>query len=237
MLVSTGRRAGRSHRDRQIPCQDAYAVHQAMDGSQVASAVADGLGSRPLSHEGSEAAAKAAAASLGASRRWGPAAVHRAFRAARTAIERRARELGASPHDLATTLQVVGLSSTNVIAGIVGDGAVLCGGTEPRILLGPEDSEYANQVVPITDPNWRDHLRIATTTDASQVYLFTDGLTRLLLARQARTWTPYEPFFQAFQPKLKPKTFTEELVPRFLDTDAVDAAWDDDKCLVVMGLD
>lgn len=237
MLVSTGRRAGRSHRDRQIPCQDAFAVHHAGDESQIAAAVADGLGSRPLSHEGSAVASKAAAESLGASKRWGPAAVHRAFRAARHAIERRARELDVNPHDLATTLQVVGLSPTKIIAGSVGDGAILCVGETPRLLLGPEDSEYANLVVPITDPNWRDHLRIATTTDATKVFLFTDGLTRLLLRRQARTWMPYEPFFDAFQPKLRPDAFHTQLVPRFLDTDAVDAAWDDDKCLVVIGLD
>lgn len=237
MLVSTGRRAGRSHRDRQIPCQDAYAVHHAGDARQIAAAVADGLGSRPLSHEGSDVAAKAAAESLGASKRWGPAAIHRAFRAARTAIERRARELGANPHDLATTLQVVGLSPTQVIAGIVGDGAVLCAAPDPRVLLAPEDAEYANLVVPITDPNWRDHLRMATTTDATQVYLFTDGLTRLLLHRQGGAWTPYEPFFHAFQPKLRRDAFHDQLVPRFLGTDAVDAAWDDDKCLVVIGLD
>jgi hypothetical protein len=237
MLVSTGKRAGRSHRDRRVPCQDAFAVHQVDGTGRLAAAVADGLGSRPLSHIGSEAAAQAAAQSLAQSRNWGPGAVHRAFRAARKAIRQRAKELGVSPDQLATTLQVAGLEQGRVLAGLVGDGAILYAAEDAKILLAPEDSEYANHVVPITSPDWQDHLRVATAADASRVLLFTDGLTRLLLTRASRRWEPYRPFFDAFLPTLRAPGFDAQVVPRFLESERIDGAWDDDKCLVVMGLE
>ena len=233
MQISTSRRAGRTHRDRLQPCQDAFAVHVVEGRSRAAAAVADGLGSRPLSHLGSEAASRAAAQSLGASGEWGPRAVHRAFRAARAAVERRAQELGASVEDLATTLHVVGLSPGHMVAGSVGDGAILCVGSEPRLLLPPEESEYADAVVPVTHGQWQDHFRFASATDATRVFLFTDGLTRLLLTHQSGAWAPYRPFFDAILPRPQ----DVGLAARFLGSDHVDEAWDDDKCLVVMALD
>jgi hypothetical protein len=220
-----------------VPCQDAFAVHLVDGQSRAAAAVADGLGSRPLSHLGSEAAATAAASSLGTSKRWGPGAVHRAFRAARGAIEKRAKELGVAPDELATTLQVVGISRDEVVAGIVGDGAVLCVGAEPKILLAPEDSEYANHVAPVTLSSWEDHLRYASSPATERVFLFTDGLTRLLLTRVGGRWEPYQPFFQAVAPQGGARRLDPQLATRLLESERVDRAWDDDKCLVVMGLD
>ena len=235
MLVSSGKRAGRSHRDRRVPCQDAFAVHSSPDGQRVVAAVADGLGSRPLSHVGSEAAARAATRTLAGTRAWGPRALHRAFAVARGAVESHAAGLGVAPGDLATTLHVVTIADGEAHAASVGDGTILCAAPEARILLGPADSEYANEVLPLTDPRWRDHFRMASASDARRVILFTDGLNRLLLHRQGRAWAPFRPFFEAFLPRLEPARFDALLVRRFLDSDAVDAAWDDDKCLVVIG--
>lgn len=235
MPVSLGRRAGRTHRERRVACQDAYAARETPDGRIVA-AVADGLGSCRLSEHGSQAAVDAAVASLAACRSWTPRALHRAFRVARSALARRAQELGAPIHELATTLHLVGLAPQGIVAASIGDGAILAADPTPRILLPPEDSEYANHVVPITHEDWEDHLRIAVASHPGTTFLLTDGLTRLLLVRRKGHWTPYAPFFDAVLPPLQDGGLDPNLVPRLLAKDRLDQAWDDDKCLVVMRL-
>lgn len=234
MIASAARREGRGHRERGVPCQDAYALRERP--GRIVAAVADGLGSRALSHHGSQAAVDAAAESLVASSSLDARALRRAFRSARRALEARAAGLGATPDDLSTTLHLAALSADGVSAASIGDGAVLCADAAPRLLLPPAESEYANLVVPLTAPDWRRHLRLAFAPPASRVLLITDGLTRLLLSRRGGAWEPFAPFFDAFLPRLLPGAFDPGLAERFLATDAIDAAWDDDKCLVVMGL-
>jgi protein phosphatase 2C-like protein len=237
MRVSGGRRAGRSHRQQDVPCQDAYALLDAPEAGRVAVAVADGLGSRPLSHLGSDVACQAAVASLGQADVWDEPALLRAFEAAREAIQSSSAGLQVPPDHLAATLQVAALTREKVIAGMVGDGAVVGCGPDVRVLLAPAESEYANEVVPLTHRDWRSHFRYAEQEAAQCLLVFTDGLTRLLLARTRGQWEPFQPFFDAFLPKVRGPAFDEGLVPRFLEADYVDTSWDDDKCLVVVGRD
>lgn len=203
----------------------------------MAAAVADGLGSKPLSHVGSRAACQAAVLSLEREETWEEEAIRRAFLAAREGIRFAAAQHRVAPEDMAATLQVVGFDEGATAAGIVGDGAVVACDDEVHVLLPPEESEYANEVVPITHPGWADHFRYAATPSADCALLFTDGLTRLLLARSKEGWQPFGPFFDAFLPKLRDDEFDEELVERFLGSDNVDSSWDDDKCLVVIARD
>lgn len=280
--VSGGTRAGRSHRRRDVPCQDSFAVWRQPDGARAAAAVADGLGSRPLSQFGSQAATQAAVDHLAQEPTWDEAALVRAFAAARAAVQAASDERGVPIVDLATTLQVATLDGGRVQAGMVGDGAIVCAGraaghpipaagTPPgddpsapseavrgqgqagdpasgsasdpalrgdtgsgvTVLLAPAESGYANEVFPLTDPDWQDHLRLAQG-DGRVVLLFTDGLTRLLLAKSKQGWQPFPPFFHAFLPRLAAPKFDGELVAGFLQGDSVDSSWDDDKCLVAM---
>lgn len=245
LRVWAGKREGRGHRQFGVPCQDAFAVHEegaGAPGGRVAAAVADGLGSKPLSHFGSQAACDAAVASLAAEPIWDAPALTRAFQAAFDAVAAAAAERGSPPHELATTLQLATLQGGTVRAGMVGDGAIVAADADglPSLLLAPAPSRYANEVVPLTEPTWRDHLRLAEATGARSVLLFTDGLTRLLLARSRAMWAPFAPFFASFLPR----TFAAAsaaadnadagLVTEFLGDDAVDRSWDDDKCLVVI---
>jgi hypothetical protein len=258
--VSGGTRAGRSHRRRDVPCQDAFALWRQPDGARAAAAVADGLGSRPLSHFGSQAATRAAVDHLAQEPTWDEAALLRAFAAARAAVQAAADERGVPIVDLATTLQVATLDGGRVQAGMVGDGAIVCAGRANRhaastaemspgddghaapepatghdatVLLAPAEGGYANEVFPLTDPDWQAHLRLAQG-DAWAVLLFTDGLTRLLLAKSRQGWQPFSPFFQAFLPRLAGPTFDDGLVAGFLEGESVDSSWDDDKGLVVL---
>jgi hypothetical protein len=237
MRVSAGTREGRGHRINDTPCQDAYAVYEDPERERVAAAVADGLGSRPLSHIGSQAATRAAVDALGREILWDEEAFVRAFEAARAAIDTAAAARGVEALDLATTLEVSALVDGTALGGMVGDGAIVSCNDEVRVLVPPEESEYANEVTPISFSEWRSHFRFASQPDVSCVLIFTDGLTRLLLKRKAGQWEPYGPFFEAFLPRVRGADFKADVVPRFLDSDRVDDAWDDDKCLVVMGRD
>jgi hypothetical protein len=251
MRISSGTRAGRGHRRRDVPCQDSVAVWESPDGGRAAAAVADGLGSKPLSHHGSKAACEAAVASLAAepAGSWDEAALVRAFEAARVAVQAAADGRQVTLQDLATTLQVATLDRADgrVLAGMVGDGAIVAHvagqggaaehGDAVRVLLAPAEGGYANEVTPVTDPLWRDDLRLGQADGARSVLLFTDGLTRLLLARSRAGWQPFSPFFQAFLPQLAAAGFDDSLVAAFLGGDAVDRSWDDDKGLVAVALD
>lgn len=237
MRISSGRRAGRSHRQRDLPCQDACATVAQPEQGRATVAVGDGLGTRPQSHVGSQVACDAAAHHLASEPTWDEAAVRRAFQAAHDAIAAKAAELGVAPGDLASTLQLAGVTDAKVVAGIVGDGAVVACADEPRILLAPQPSEYANEVIPLTEPTWADHFRYAELDAPRSVLVFTDGLTRLILERNRTHWLPFRPFFDAFLPSLHSEAFDDALVSKFLDGPRVDASWDDDKCLVAVGVD
>ncbi|MEK6975819.1 MAG: PP2C family serine/threonine-protein phosphatase [Candidatus Thermoplasmatota archaeon] len=231
LRVLAGKRAGRSHRQRGDPCQDSFAVDVDPAGGRAVAAVADGLGSRPLSHLGSQAACDAAVASLRAEPAWDRAAMLRAFEAAAIAVRDAAARHGLGADDLATTLQVAAVSGGRVLAAMVGDGAIV-GGDPVAVAVAPPQSGYANEVFPLTQPGWREHLQVAEQEFAGPVLLFTDGLTRLLLARSRAGWTPFAPFFASFLPRL-PRG-GDGFVQAFLDGDQVDQSWDDDKCLVVI---
>jgi hypothetical protein len=201
--------------------------------------VADGLGSCPLSDAGSRAAADAAVAALAAEPAWDEAAVARAFEAARAAVEAEAARRGAPVDDLSTTLQVAALDAGGrLVAGMVGDGAIVAqsGESAVRIVLEPAESRYANEVVPATSPAWRQALRVASVEGVRSALLFTDGFTRLLLTRSRDGWSPFAPFFGSFLPRLAEAApaAVAEAVEALVASDEVDRAWDDDKCLVVV---
>lgn len=234
--VSVGKRIGRGHRARGEPCQDAFASHVDPDLQRVVAAVADGLGSRPRSHLGSQAACDAAVATLAAEPAWDRDAMLRAFGAARQAVAQAAATQGLALDDLATTLQVAAMADGRLLAAMVGDGAIVAGDPAATV-LAPPTAGYANEVVPLTASAWADHVQVAEMTGGaaapSPVLLFSDGLTRLLLARGRTGWTPFAPFFETFLPRVQ-ASLDPGLAQRFLDADHVDRSWDDDKCLVVI---
>ncbi len=230
LRVVAGHRPGRSHRRLGLPCQDATASWSDPAAPRAIAAVADGLGSCPLSEHGSRAAADAAVAFLAAAPAWDRDTLVAAFAAARAAVAGKAAELGATPHDLATTLQVAVLDGDRVLAGMVGDGAVVAG-TPRQALLVPRPGRYANEVVPLVADGWLDELQVAEAA-GGPVAVFSDGLTRLLLARRDGAWQPFAPFFDAFLPALR--AGDPGLVQRWLDGDDVDDSWDDDKSMVVV---
>ena len=252
MRIAGGRRPGRSHHRSGTPCQDAYSTFDQPGQGRAAAALADGLGGAGFGGIGSQVAVHSAIASLANDASWDAASLERAFAAAHAALAKEAARLDVQLASLATTLQLATLEGGNVSAAMVGDGAIVrVHRSDPRdgapsaasdptmqgpavsLLLAPPPSEYANEVEPLTAPEWRRSLRVATGAGDS-VLLFSDGLTRLLLARDRSGWFPFGPFFSAFLPHLHGPVFDPWLVERFLARPEVEASWDDDKCLVVV---
>jgi hypothetical protein len=167
---------------------------------------------------------------------WDEGALARAFEAARDAVQAEADRRGVPVDDLSTTLQVAVVDGGRVLAGMVGDGAIVAdvaGSGGARVVLEPADSAFANEVVPVTATDWQDALRVADAEGVAAALLFTDGLTRLLLSRSRSGWTPFAPFFEHFLPRLAAEE-PQALVASLVGSAEVDKAWDDDKCLVVM---
>jgi hypothetical protein len=174
--------AGASHVRREVPCQDAFRVHDAGDALIIA--VADGLGSAARSELGSSAAVDAAvarAAELGGD----PcrAAVEGVV-AARDAIEKLSYVEDRELRDVACTLIVV-VADARIGIAHVGDGAVV--GTreaEPFVLSPPAPSEYVNEVDSLASVEWVDHVRaVLCVEDIDGLAVFTDGCQHAAIRR------------------------------------------------------
>lgn len=203
-------------------------------GRRACVAVADGLGSKPLSQHGSQAACDAAVAFLASQVDWTEQTLLDALHAASSAVAQVARELGVPSEALATTLQLACRDGGQVLAAMVGDGAIVAiREGQATVVLGPPPGQYANEVMPITHEGWQGHVQLASAQADGPVLVFSDGLVRLLLKKEKDGWRPFDPFFAAFLPHVG----RPGLVQRFLDGDDVDSSWDDDKCLAVIHAD
>jgi Protein phosphatase 2C len=181
------------------PCQDAFA-YEVSEGGRGVVAVADGLGSAARSDLGSRAAVDAAvrAVSYLASNEDSPLPqlAREGVSAARAELERTAGQEGCPLRDLACTLLVVVLRDGRAAAAHVGDGAVVASTADGlRMLSAPGDSEYANEVVPLTSIDWSGALRTSAILDGVRgILAFTDGCQRAALRKTRDGYFAFEGF-------------------------------------------
>lgn len=194
---------GPMHLQGEIPCQDACA-YAATAANTIVIAVADGLGSAARSNEGASLAVSSALSfcmaelDTGSSeeRRLqeivGDAAAH-----ARRQIEQLAQKESCKLHHLACTLIVAMAMRRQFAVAHIGDGAVVgeIGGAL-SLISGPGESEYTNEVVPLTSAGWQDSLRIASgESSIYSIAVFTDGCQRAAFRKVENTLVPFEGFF------------------------------------------
>src|SRR5208282_2037086 len=186
-----------------LPCQDAYLYELVSDDFGVI-AVADGLGSVPLSDLGSrlsvEAAVDAARSLLLNTSMDGidlSAIPLKMMQAARECLDKTAMREGIQLNDMATTLIAVLFCRDCIYTAQIGDGAVVARVDGSLVLLShPVNSEYANEVTPITCSSWRDSLSSAEARSGVEyVAVFTDGCQRAALLKTADGYEPFEKFF------------------------------------------
>jgi hypothetical protein len=192
--------AGPLHDEIGLPCQDAFR-HEAA-GKRAVIAVADGLGSAARADVGARLAVEAAVVASNIAKptqRINLSRVsRRAVEAARRRLETQAAETSEALRDYACTIIVVATDGARACVAHVGDGAVVGASSSGLVLLsGPGDSEYANEVEPLTSPTWSEALRCSKVfTDLQAVAVFTDGCQRAGLRRAGDKFEPYDGFFR-----------------------------------------
>jgi hypothetical protein len=190
---------GPLHVEMGLPCQD-Y-VGSRINGERLVVAVADGLGSATNSETGARLAVEAALAVTDDSEPGSgadlQARARSALRAARHRLEEEAAEEEAELRDYACTLIILATEGAATCVAHIGDGGAVGLDDNGLLLLSdPGDSEYTNEVEPLTSDTWEDAIRCSTTfTDLRAVAVFTDGCQRAGLRRVDGELHPHEGFF------------------------------------------
>jgi hypothetical protein len=160
--------AGRSHLKTQTPCQDYVAARESNAVTCVA--LADGAGSRDKSEIGAQVAVTATLAYVckNFESLWQNMDKHHAKAAQRLvnrcldAFRRKAAKFGCDTNDLACTLLFVAYSKGRYLAGHLGDGVIV--NIDPQgqtqTLSPPENGEFANTTLFLTDPKAASRLRL-----------------------------------------------------------------------------
>jgi len=194
---------GPMHLQGAIPCQDACA-YAATAEDAIIIAVADGLGSAAKSDAGASQAVASAfrfcMSALGSDadeERKLEEVVRGAAAYAREELERLALEESCNLRDLACTLIVAIATGRQFAVAHIGDGAVV-GEIDGCLSLisSPGDSEYTNEVVPLTSKEWHNSLRIASGESSIRgIAVFTDGCQRAAFRKEEDALVPFERFF------------------------------------------
>ncbi|MBF0338470.1 MAG: protein phosphatase 2C domain-containing protein [Nitrospirae bacterium] len=225
-----------------IPCQDACAYEVFKDIGLIA--VADGLGSAPKSDIGSrqavDAAIEAAKQHLVANDNGEHSLgelTGKMILSAREQIEKTAEKDGYKLRDLATTLIVSAFVGGSVSIAHIGDGAVIAKTDKGLILASaPEESEYANEVVPLTSNKWNEHTHTSSIKNASFIALFTDGCQRAALKKSPLGYEPFNGFFDpvcSYAIKIEEIESANEEIKALLSSPKMNEHSDDDKTLVI----
>jgi hypothetical protein len=134
---------------------------------------------------------------------------------------------------------VVVMHKDNAVVAHVGDGAVIAKTNEGlKLVSGPEDSEYANEVSPLTGKDWELSLRVSPVISyVTGVMAFTDGCQRAVLRKSQDGLTPFDGFcgpLFSYANDVKDVTEAEEDIKELLLSKKVCENSDDDKTLVIV---
>jgi hypothetical protein len=232
---------GPLHVQLNIPCQDACSFRP-LPCSAAAIAVCDGLGSASKSDVGARLAANAAVETaqnmLVDPELSGAEIVRTAVLAARRSLEAKAAEDQCPLRDLACTIIIVVARKDQLVAAHIGDGAVVAL-TENGLQLvsGPGESEYSNEVTPLTSSQWEETLRLSSViNDVRCVAVFTDGCQRAAFRKSANGIEPFQRFFGPifeYANELPDPTEAGQEIHALLTSTKLCENSEDDKTLVV----
>jgi len=235
---------GPDHIKAGLACQDACAF-EVLNEERVAFAVADGLGSAARSELGAELAVKAAVSEFkkisGEERGIEVSLEHlarSAVAAARKALERAAGEKGLSLNELACTIMAgVARQGSMAVAHIGDGGAVAQTDDGLQIISAPAQSEYVNEVVPLTSQDYENALRISSLTGIKALAAFTDGCQRAGLKKSPEGLEPhakfFEPIFSWAMQEVEDPGLAGREIAGLLASDKLAAISEDDKTLVI----
>jgi len=236
---------GPSHAATGAPCQDSHhlRVLGEVPAQTLIACVADGAGSMKHSEIGSALACEAIADNAARYQR-----AHGNFDGlqfqdvlswcenVRELLLSAAGEHGCLMRELATTLCAAIVAPEGSFFFQIGDGAITVGNHGIYgVVFWPQSGEYANVTNFLTSDTFQDHLEFqATTSQISELALFTDGIERLALNFENQT--PHLPFFQPFFLAVRDAKKQQQLagdLSQFLQSDSVNHRSDDDRTLVL----
>jgi serine/threonine protein phosphatase PrpC len=178
----------------------------AIDPEILIGAVADGAGSASHSEVGSKLAAQVAVEELErwcalslpwpeTEAMWTPV-ITKALDCARVAVETEAAAMGLEPRDLATTLIVILATPQFVVAGQIGDGAVVLSDSIGNLvaLTAPQSGEYLNETTFLVSPRAVEQAQTSLWRgEVLFLAAFSDGLQ--MLALRMSDGAAHAPFF------------------------------------------
>ncbi|MDI6816453.1 MAG: PP2C family serine/threonine-protein phosphatase [Actinomycetota bacterium] len=226
-----------------MACQDSFAF-KTIDEDLAVAAIADGLGSASKADIGAKVAVKSAVKSVERAMKATPADVDistlakDAVTAARRALENRAETEACSLRDLACTLLVVITLRDSVAAVHIGDGALVIDSDNGlHLIAGPGESEYTNEVTPLTSQDWEGSLESTSiVSGVNGIALFTDGCQRAGLKKADNSYTPFEGFFRplfAYAAQIDDFEQANQDIYDLLASDKLSEHSEDDKTLVL----
>lgn len=192
--VACGRVVGRSHIAASTPCQDFVATRNILGIGCVA--LADGAGSRANSEIGAEEAVKATLRVLRrdfdelymlASTNYS-AVASRVLAECHHILRKKARTLNVEISSFACTLMFVAHKDGRYLAGHLGDGIIAMETDEGtvKVLSHPDNGEYANTTVFITEPDAASRFRIYTGVQSTPAFaVMSDGTAESLYMRSS----------------------------------------------------
>jgi hypothetical protein len=189
-------------------------------------ALADGAGSRPLSHLGARAVtqqlSRYTASYFGTLWKLPETEIRRRLMAcAERVFDKLTKEHpGTKADDFACTLMLVACSGNDVLAASIGDGVVARrdeAGSWSAI-LPPQRGEHANETFFLTSPNAARHFRLAKADQADIAYLvMTDGAADSLYERSSGRIAPAAESFADWL-KNHPKKTAQQALQETLST-------------------
>lgn len=238
---------GPLHTQLGIPCQDACAFESFTSGLSVI-AVADGLGSATKSEIGSRVAVQSVIDRVKEMTSNGKVdeidicnCAKEAIVSARKTLEKTAIVERCNLRDLACTLIVVAIKGDAIAVSHIGDGSVVAKTqTGLELFSGPGESEYANEVTPLTSKEWEESVRlIGEITGVRNVAVFTDGCQRAAFLKSEGSLKPYDRFFDpifSFAQETQDLKEAQEEIKALLASKKICENSEDDKTLVIATL-
>jgi hypothetical protein len=241
---------GRGHEQTGTPCQDSSEVAVSPNGQWVALAASDGAGTARRSEVGAEFVAREFSQCLirlseECDRRIPGAWVSDRVIQDIVAIRSRLRERSGSDDisEFHCTLTAALIGPTGGITVHLGDGAIFGGAADSQVgevidlgrdffVSSPQNGEYANETVFLTERDWVKHLRIQPVAAVDWVVLGTDGGMALAMVGESRPKSGFVvPVIRTLmqQPDFPSRC---DALRRILDDRHADRLTNDDKTLI-----
>lgn len=219
---------GSSHRQNNLPCQDAFCYRNL--GDRLVAVVCDGAGSAAYSEQGAALVARELVEGLAKFTAVPDEEQVVALIAdVREAVLLQAKEQQLVAGNFACTVLAAWLGETQSLVLHIGDGVAALTINDEQYFSLPENGEYANQTWFLTSPDWREHLRINQFAGrAMQLVMMSDGVQPFALNRSCDA---------LFSPFMDPVVSYLQQVSEEKGSEAIRATLDDPRTWAITGDD